>query len=622
MNEFQIINSVLKGEAVVVDEKHFTYVERLFPQLGESPKIFLICKSIVSTINSAHRELTKITDESLEVTNHDVTGSPLKHSFGEESFNFTILSTKRNWAKDEENYMPLSRLRANTILNLCLECHNAKWSMPVFVLCDGSDKESTVLLGTFRESEWFSTMKVCVKGLVGSSEVHNSSSLMEEHLKLSSASEHEVIVVASSTYEFFGTNKNSVDWTENEKTNFEGYLGLELSWNTLSFLPPTRIISNHLVAEVAVGWKDSPLSDLWNQLLLLNEYLMILDTYQKKNLSSRYSVMPLMFPQSFSTPYIKKSEHLLENLNRLLSGDTDYENDDDDDDHSVRKDKRPFNTAAGFDDDALLRNNLNELSSRQNLDFTDHLWRLCIGASDYAQMTDCLHTVFEEIVNNHYKPQINGLQPTRLANLINDLTSQNATVPSLAGSLPLELVIDMGMEKMIRDYKYLLLSGNLADLHNMREKLSNVSTEDFNIDNYRTLLTAMARIHICLEFLLLVQNNLACRLDMSYAFFDYTMKWYTSNESPIKSFNDLIDNPIYTLKAPGSNAVLKEVAKALPNTWRATLTSCRQTRKSTTTTYYSLVPIFPPNIYNADDPIEGEESFHVTKVISSSYKIC
>lgn len=68
---------------------------------------------------------------------------------------------------------------------------------------------------------------------------------------------------------------------------------------------------------------------------------------------------------------------------------------------------------------------------------------------------------------------------------MNDLTSSNAAMPSLAGNLPLELVIDMGMEKMSRDYKYLLLSANLADLHDMRVKFSNVSTEEFDTNNYR-----------------------------------------------------------------------------------------------------------------------------------------
>lgn len=100
---------------------------------------------------------------------------------------------------------------------------------------------------------------------------------------------------------------------------------------------------------------------------------------------------------------MQNSEHLLENLKLLLSGDDDYDNEDY---HGVHKNGRPFENAPDLDDNTLLRSYLKELSSRQNLDFTDQLWRLIIGASDYAQMTDCLHTVFKEIVENDYKPQV------------------------------------------------------------------------------------------------------------------------------------------------------------------------------------------------------------------------
>ena len=60
--------------------------------------------------------------------------------------------------------------------------------------------------------------------------------------------------------------------------------------------------------EIAAGWKGSPLNHLWEEILLLNRYLSILEDYRKKNLSSRYSVMPLQFPSNFSHPNIKVIE--------------------------------------------------------------------------------------------------------------------------------------------------------------------------------------------------------------------------------------------------------------------------------------------------------------------------
>ena len=57
--------------------------------------------------------------------------------------------------------------------------------------------------------------------------------------------------------------------------------------------------------EIAAGWKGSPLDHLWEEILLLNRYLSILEEYLKKNLSSRYSVMPLQFPSNFSHSNVK-----------------------------------------------------------------------------------------------------------------------------------------------------------------------------------------------------------------------------------------------------------------------------------------------------------------------------
>jgi len=267
-----------------------------------------------------------------------------------------------------------------------------------------------------------------------------------------------------------------------------------------------------------------------------------------------------------------------------------------------------------------LRSYLKELSSRQNLDFSDQLWQLVISSNDYAQMTDCIHAVLVEIVENNYKPQINGIDLTRLAKLVSELNTPKAMVPSLAGSFPLELVIDMGVEKLCRDYTYLLLSANLAEQHDMQQKLAKVSTGEFSAEKYRAKLMTMARIHICLEFLLIAQNNLDCFIDMSHSFFNYALKLYTSDESPVKSFADLIDNTIYTLKAPGSNAVLKEISKSSPTSWRASLSSSQRASKFTTTTHYSKIPIFPPNIYSPDDLNTKEECYHATTAVSCSYK--
>ena len=75
-----------------------------------------------------------------------------------------------------------------------------EWKYPVFTLCNGLDKERTVLLGAFVKPEWFCTMKVCIKGNVLHSKIHNCKALMPEHCKLSLMTEREVSSILKNNY--------------------------------------------------------------------------------------------------------------------------------------------------------------------------------------------------------------------------------------------------------------------------------------------------------------------------------------------------------------------------------------------------------------------------------------
>lgn len=42
----------------------------------------------------------------------EITGSPLKYSFGEDDFENSTILIKQNWYKEEEKYLPLNRTEA------------------------------------------------------------------------------------------------------------------------------------------------------------------------------------------------------------------------------------------------------------------------------------------------------------------------------------------------------------------------------------------------------------------------------------------------------------------------------------------------------------------------------
>lgn len=98
-------------------------------------------------------------------------------------------------------------------------------------------------------------------------------------------------------------------------------------------------------------------------------------------------------------------------------------------------------------------------------------------------------TMMENSINFHtsffYIYQINDTNSTRFIKHISNLHHQGTTSHLLTGSIPLELVVDMGFEKLRRDYLYILRGARFVDLHDVRQKLVNMSSGIFNMENYR-----------------------------------------------------------------------------------------------------------------------------------------
>lgn len=68
--------------------------------------------------------------------------------------------------------------------------------------------------------------------------------------------------------------------------------------------------------------------------------------------------------------------------------------------------------------------------------------------------------------------------------------------------------------------------------------------------SFRKRLLYLVQIHICLEFMLLIQDNLECSSDDLRILFSCVYKQYIGEKSPIKSCDDLHQNKIYILHTP------------------------------------------------------------------------
>ncbi|CAK9820944.1 Protein zwilch homolog [Anthophora plagiata] len=608
MFDIETLRKIL-DPSIKIDKTNLSYVTRIFPEFKDTSCIILYKEHPPESLNDSSK---CIYDN--QTNQFDITGSPLKYTFREEAdFEDTILLIKQNWYKGEEKYLPLSRTEACNVLNVCIEFINDTVP-PIFALCDAKDNKKSRLLGTIIKGEWFSTIEVCSHGTEKFDTIKKSSDMFQQHLELSHACEHDINISAFSTFDLFGTREEMINWNDNIKNNFEGSLSVEVNTCSLSLYPPTRASKNNLVAQVVTNSRSSPLKGLWEQLLLLNQYLNIIEEYIK-NIDSHYTSKPLEFPCDFTGPYKEDHDVVLKNINLLLNGDYSFRNP-----NSIEEQKVNFLNEENLENDVKIQQYIQGLPFRYNLDFTDFLWDLLILNSNYLEMTKCIYVVLEEIIVNACLPQVNFTNSTRFAKIITNPHQQTIISHLLSGSLPLEYIIDMGFEKLCKDYVYILRNARFGELHDIQQRLKNISSSEFSVDSYRKRLICLAQIHVCLEFMLLLEDNLECSSDDLRTLFSCAFRQYVGEKSPIKSYHDLHQSVIYTLSAPLPVSAVNNLNKEFPSVRRISLSTESKLSKLTTVRYYSQLPIFPTSIYPLDDSDAMDEEYYVTSAICSSNK--
>ena len=100
-------------------------------------------------------------------------------------------------------------------------------------------------------------------------------------------------------------------------------------------------------------------------------------------------------------------------------------------------------------------------AARQEEDFTDRLWTCLSHASSYAQLTEALSLVLTTVSKEELRPYIYARNKTSVARVVQGL-ARGSDPPPLTGSLPLQMLVECGLEKLTRDASHRLVVGELA----------------------------------------------------------------------------------------------------------------------------------------------------------------
>lgn len=108
---------------------------------------------------------------------------------------------------------------------------------------------------------------------------------------------------------------------------------------------------------------------------------------------------------------------------------------------------------------------------RSSMDVTDQLWNLMsVHCSTYGKLVDCLNAFITEIAYNQKNIYIADLNHTVLAELLRGIIAGKMAVPTLTGTQPIEILIELGIEKLRKDYVYIFKTANIKT----EEELNNL----------------------------------------------------------------------------------------------------------------------------------------------------
>lgn len=539
----------------------------------------------------------------------NLTGSPLKDDCVVDAIDVSIdlkYSADTPWSVEEECYKGLRVDQARSILtDLNFQKEGISSEGSVWILCSGADDEKTVLLQMEFEPKYNIRGMIVFKGIIPTGSV-TSQDIYDHHSQL--------------------TNNNTKILAKIENIfNIKPNISLKLSWSTASLTPSLNNLKNSdvvLYQTFSITDCTSLTEEFLNQLRIL-AYIKedIVDFKESKNDNNepvyrcgRGIEMELLKDKVFT-------------IMTELSGLFDIE-------------------TTCFEIEAVVQ----RAKERTLTDLTDKLWNVLKCCSSYRELRQALNYVFQcaakcNIVN---LPTNNN----RLAEIINEVSQQRLAIPCLSGSEPLELLLEIGLEKLFKDYEFIFTECKMCsskDLKatyapktenkndvgevpmNIRKSIrsairtdatpssqrktflhsnSNGPTKgrDSDVVGFRNSvfdqvdvevkLARLLQIHLALEHLLLIQINLNLENVHVHVCEQLLKKKPRAYKTIDDSFVDKIEIPL------ASESVSQHLEGKDPSSRKITLNSKNAFREVESTFFYSMENVFPANaaeFYQTDE---------------------
>ncbi|XP_070072753.1 protein zwilch [Drosophila takahashii] len=400
-------------------------------------KIVLVFKEDRSGVSAKFRTTTPPKRES--PTDLDLTGSPLKDdclvdAIGDLSIDLQ-LEESNPWKLEEEYQRGIPVEKARSIC--CAEfLQLAEGLGSVWFLCDGSDPGQTQLLQYEFNPSHFSRGILSYQGVLPAYLV-TSQSLVRQHGK----APQETLI--ENSYQVNPHMRLRCSWSSNN--------GLPLLVN----LNDCEVALNHTFR---VG-ECSPLTqDFMNQLRIL--------VFLREDIVSYHRDIRqgLVRDPIYRCGSGIDMDELRESINQTMTDVSGFA-----DRYSIGQ--------VEFDiEDVVQRAKVRRLT-----DVTDKLWELLKSCASYKDLKLAFNMLFQcaarcNIVNT-------PTNKNRLAKIITELANRRLAMPCLSGAEPLELLLEIGLEKLYKDYEFIYTESKLCSTNLLKEDSGEAANEDGSPQN-------------------------------------------------------------------------------------------------------------------------------------------
>ncbi|GBL77189.1 Protein zwilch [Araneus ventricosus] len=456
-----------------------------------------------------------------------------------------------------ENHF-LYPLSENIGRKLLLLCNSAKIEslkeLPILVVCHGRNFKPSSFFGSWKENK-NARFHIINKGSVTKQEQFpRLSALKDIHLKGFPPSFSNIEMSVYTRYDFV---EHECEQNAALKPVKDVNLFVECSWsNSTSILEPLTDECQCFARLKAIrGDFDSGAFSLFKEIKLV----------EALHQSLKNGVM------TWSTP--ERNRNILQEVKEFIKNEKLV---------IMQNDKSvPGSVAEMKDSDlgATLEQAL--IKGRTDLDFTEKLWNILKDCSSTEELTEAFSILYNELRNFFIPPFVHHKNTSTIAQIIKTMMKKVTVRPNLESQFVLNLLLEIGIEKLRRDYITIFFSLELIPLECLSSYLQ---PELLSLE----AITCLRKLHSVVELMIVCVKILNLSKPLLSSFVSNSLKHYAT--VPDIDLQHVFNFQIPTIKA---RQLLNPMR---PTIWELSLTSTLNGFLKQSIHHYQTTPV-PDHIY-------------------------